>query len=92
MLNNAGGPQGRVPIINPQSNNMNMAIDFARTGRDARLAVQVSRRATSRTRCFCSRAASPRQAGTYRYCQEAIYALGLLATAGWFGYDWAPVQ
>ena len=32
------------------------------------------------------------QAGTFRYYQESIYALGLLATAGWFGYDWAPAS
>ena len=31
------------------------------------------------------------QSGTYRYYQEAVYTLGLLATAGWFGYEWAPV-
>jgi oligosaccharide reducing-end xylanase len=30
------------------------------------------------------------QTGTYRYYQESVYALGLLATAGWFGYEWAP--
>ena len=32
------------------------------------------------------------QAGTYRYYQESVYTLGLLATAGWFGYEWAPAQ
>ena len=35
---------------------------------------------------------SPQQSGTYRYYQEAVYTLGLLATAGWFGYEWAPAQ
>jgi oligosaccharide reducing-end xylanase len=30
------------------------------------------------------------QSGTYRYYQEAVYLLGLLATSGWMGYDWAP--
>ena len=35
---------------------------------------------------------TPQQAGTYRYYQESVYTLGLLATAGWFGYEWAPAQ
>jgi endo-1,4-beta-D-glucanase Y len=35
---------------------------------------------------------TPQQSGTYRYYQEAVYTLGLLATAGWFGYEWAPAQ
>jgi len=33
---------------------------------------------------------TPQQSGTYRYYQETVYTLGLLATAGWFGYEWAP--
>src|SRR5688572_33416722 len=32
------------------------------------------------------------QSGTFRYYQEAVYTLALLATAGWFGYEWAPAQ
>jgi oligosaccharide reducing-end xylanase len=32
------------------------------------------------------------QSGTYRYYQESVYMLGLLATAGWYGYEWAPAQ
>ncbi len=224
MLNNAGGPQGRAPIINPQSNMvvfypqgnsagfsdpsyhlpafyelfaqdgdpadaarwrqiadisrqfffqsanpntglhpdyanfngtpnsgsdhfrfdawrvpMNMAIDFAWTGPDARLQAQVEKyhaffgprlgagnipnalfllngnvapddtgsstalAATLAAGALASTAQNRaefvenlwntrQQSGTYRYYQEAIYALGLLATAGWFGYDWAPVQ
>jgi hypothetical protein len=35
---------------------------------------------------------TPQQSGTYRYYQETVYTLGLLATAGWFGYEWAPAQ
>jgi oligosaccharide reducing-end xylanase len=30
------------------------------------------------------------QSGTYRYYQESVYLLGLLATSGRFGYDWTP--
>ena len=30
------------------------------------------------------------QSGFYRYYQESVYLLGLLATAGWYGYEWAP--
>jgi oligosaccharide reducing-end xylanase len=118
---------------------MNMAIDFAWTGPDARLAVQAEKyhaffgpRLTagnipnalflldgsvapddtgSSTALAATLAAAAlasgaqnraefvenlwntrQQTGTYRYYQEAIYALGLLATAGWFGYDWAPVR
>jgi oligosaccharide reducing-end xylanase len=29
------------------------------------------------------------QSGTYRYYQESVYLLGLLATSGRFGYDWS---
>jgi oligosaccharide reducing-end xylanase len=29
------------------------------------------------------------QPGTYRYYQETVYMLGLLSTAGFFGYEWA---
>jgi hypothetical protein len=29
------------------------------------------------------------QSGQYRYYQETVYMLGLLATAGLFGYEWA---
>jgi oligosaccharide reducing-end xylanase len=29
------------------------------------------------------------QSGQYRYYQETVYMLGLLATAGMFGYEWA---
>jgi endo-1,4-beta-D-glucanase Y len=29
------------------------------------------------------------QSGQYRYYQETVYMLGLLATAGFFGYEWA---
>jgi endo-1,4-beta-D-glucanase Y len=33
------------------------------------------------------------QSGQYRYYQEAVYLLGLLNTAGRFGYEWnAPAQ
>jgi oligosaccharide reducing-end xylanase len=118
---------------------MNMAIDFAWTGPDARLQVQVEKyhaffgprlgannipnalfllngtvapddtgsstalAATLAAGALASTAQNRaefvenlwntrQQSGTYRYYQEAIYALGLLATAGWFGYDWAPVQ
>jgi oligosaccharide reducing-end xylanase len=30
------------------------------------------------------------QSGQYRYYQETVYMLGLLATSGLFGYEWAP--
>jgi oligosaccharide reducing-end xylanase len=30
------------------------------------------------------------QSGQYRYYQETVYMLGLLASAGLFGYEWAP--
>jgi len=29
------------------------------------------------------------QSGQYRYYQEAVYLLGLLNTAGVYGYEWA---
>jgi len=29
------------------------------------------------------------QSGTYRYYQELVYALGMLSSAGWYGYDWS---
>jgi hypothetical protein len=29
------------------------------------------------------------QSGQYRYYQEAVYLLGLLNTAGLYGYEWA---
>jgi hypothetical protein len=35
---------------------------------------------------------TPQQSGTFRYYQETVYTLGLLATAGWFGYEWVPAQ
>jgi len=28
------------------------------------------------------------QSGLYRYYQECVYLLGLLATAGQYGYEW----
>jgi oligosaccharide reducing-end xylanase len=31
----------------------------------------------------------PQQNGTYRYYQESVYLLGLLATSGLYGYEWA---
>jgi oligosaccharide reducing-end xylanase len=31
------------------------------------------------------------QSGTYRYYQETVYLLGLLATSGVYGYEWAGV-
>jgi oligosaccharide reducing-end xylanase len=31
----------------------------------------------------------PQQTGQYRYYQECVYLLGLLATAGHYNYDWA---
>jgi hypothetical protein len=30
------------------------------------------------------------QSGQYRYYQQCVYLLGMLATAGWYGYEWAP--
>ena len=30
------------------------------------------------------------QTGLYRYYQQCVYLLGLLATSGWYGYEWAP--
>jgi endo-1,4-beta-D-glucanase Y len=118
---------------------MNMAIDFAWTGPDARLGAQVEKyhtffgarlgednipnalfllngnvtgddtgpstalAATLAAGALASTAQNraefvenlwntPQQSGTYRYYQEAVYTLGLLATAGWFGYEWAPAQ
>lgn len=32
------------------------------------------------------------QSGTFRYYQESVYLLGLIAAAGWMGYEWAPAQ
>jgi endo-1,4-beta-D-glucanase Y len=29
------------------------------------------------------------QSGKYRYYQEMVYALGMLASSGWYGYDWS---
>lgn len=118
---------------------MNMAIDYAWTGADARLQAQVEKyhaffgarlgadnipnalfllngavagddtgpstalAATLAAGALASSAENraqfvenlwntPQQSGTYRYYQEAVYTLGLLATAGWFGYEWAPAQ
>lgn len=117
---------------------LNMAIDFAWTGPDARLQTQVEKyhaffgprlganipnalfllngtvasddtgpstalAATLAAGALASSAPNraefvenlwntQQQSGTYRYYQEAVYALGLLATAGWFGYEWAPQQ
>jgi len=117
---------------------MNMAIDFAWTGPDARLQAQVEKyhaffgprlganipnalfqlngnvaaddtgpstalAATLAAGALASTAQNradfvenlwntQQQSGTYRYYQEAVYTLGLLATAGWFGYEWAPAQ
>jgi endo-1,4-beta-D-glucanase Y len=28
------------------------------------------------------------QSGTYRYYQQLVYALGMLAASGWYGYEW----
>jgi oligosaccharide reducing-end xylanase len=116
---------------------MNMAVDYAWTGADARLQTQVEKyhqffgsrlgennvqnalyqlngtvaaddsgsstalTATLASGALASNAANradfvdnlwnvPQQSGTYRYYQESVYLLGLLATAGWFGYEWAP--
>lgn len=116
---------------------MNMAIDYAWTGPDARLQAQVDKyhaffggrlgadnipnalfqlngtvatddtgpstalAATLAAAALASSAENradfvenlwntPQQSGTYRYYQETVYTLGLLATAGWFGYEWAP--
>lgn len=118
---------------------MNMAIDYAWTGPDARLQAQVEKyhaffgsrfgannipnalfqlngtvagddtgsstalAATLAAGALASTAQNraefvenlwntPQQSGTYRYYQETVYTLGLLATAGWFGYEWAPAQ
>jgi oligosaccharide reducing-end xylanase len=118
---------------------MNMAIDYAWTGPDARLQTQVEKyhaffgsrlgannipnalfqlngtvatddsgpstalAATLAAGALASKAQNradfvenlwntPQQSGTYRYYQESVYTLGLLATAGWFGYEWAPAQ
>jgi endo-1,4-beta-D-glucanase Y len=118
---------------------MNMAIDYAWTGPDARLQAQVEKyhaffgsrfgannipnalfqlngtvagddsgsstalAATLAAGASASRAQNraafvenlwntPQQSGTYRYYQETVYTLGLLATAGWFGYEWAPAE
>jgi oligosaccharide reducing-end xylanase len=118
---------------------MNMAIDYAWTGPDARLQAQVDKyhaffgsrlgadnipnalfqvngtlaaddtgpstalAATLAAGALASTAQNradfvenlwntPQQSGTYRYYQEAIYTLGLLATAGWFGYEWPSAQ
>ena len=118
---------------------MNMAIDYAWTGPDARLQTQVEKyhaffgarlgadnipnalfqlggaaaaddtgpstalAATLAAAALASTAENradfvenlwntPQQSGTYRYYQETVYTLGLLATAGWFGYEWAPAQ
>jgi endo-1,4-beta-D-glucanase Y len=118
---------------------MNMAIDFAWSGADARLVAQVDKyhqffgsrlgennvqnglyllngnvaaddtgSSTALTATLASAAAASTQAnraefvdnlwnvgqqtGTYRYYQESIYLLGLLATAGWFGYEFTPAQ
>jgi oligosaccharide reducing-end xylanase len=116
---------------------MNMAIDYAWTGPDARLQTQVEKyyaffgsrlgannlpnalfqlngtvaaddtgpstalAATLAAAAVASTAQNraafvenlwntQQQSGTYRYYQETVYMLGLLATAGWFGYEWAP--
>jgi endo-1,4-beta-D-glucanase Y len=115
---------------------MNMAIDYAWTGPDARLQTQVEKyhaffgsrlaanipnalfqlngtvvaddtgpstalAATLAAAALASTAQNraafvenlwntQQQSGTYRYYQETVYTLGLLATAGWFGYEWAP--
>jgi oligosaccharide reducing-end xylanase len=118
---------------------MNMAIDYAWTGADARLQTQVEKyhaffggrlgednipnalfllsgavatddtgpstalAATLAAGALASTAQNradfvenlwntPQQSGTYRYYQETVYALGLLATAGWFGYEWTPAE
>jgi oligosaccharide reducing-end xylanase len=118
---------------------MNMAVDYAWTGADARLATQVEKyhqffgsrlgennvqnglyllngnvaaddtgSSTALTATLASGALASnapnrvdfvenlwevqQQSGTFRYYQESIYLLGLLATAGWFGYEWAPAQ
>jgi oligosaccharide reducing-end xylanase len=118
---------------------MNMAIDYAWTGADARLTTQVEKyhaffgsrlgennvqnalyllngnvaaddsgsstalTATLASGAIASNAANRvefvdnlwnvgQQSGTYRYYQEAVYTLGLLATAGWFGFEFAPAQ
>jgi len=131
---NAGSPQFRYDAWRSP---MNMAIDYAWTGPDARLQAQVEKyhaffgsrlgannipnalfqlngtvaaddsgpstalAATLAAGALASRAQNradfvdnlwntPQQSGTYRYYQESVYTLGLLATAGWFGYEWAP--
>jgi oligosaccharide reducing-end xylanase len=131
---NAGSPTFRFDAWRVP---MNMAIDYAWTGPDARLQAQVEKyhaffggrlgadnipnalfqlngtvatddtgpstalAATLASGALASTAENradfvenlwntPQQSGTYRYYQEAVYTLGLLATAGWFGYEWAP--
>jgi endo-1,4-beta-D-glucanase Y len=116
---------------------LNMAVDYAWTGADARLQTQVEKyhaffgtrlgennvqnalyllngtvatddsgsstalTATLAAGALASNAANKaqfvenlwnvgQQSGTYRYYQEAVYLLGLLATAGWMGYEWTP--
>jgi oligosaccharide reducing-end xylanase len=133
---NAGSPTFRFDAWRVP---MNMAIDYAWTGPDARLQAQVEKyhaffggrvgadnipnalfqlngtvaaddtgpstalAATLAAGALASTAENradfvenlwntPQQSGTYRYYQEAVYTLGLLATAGWFGYEWAPAQ
>lgn len=133
---NAGSPTFRFDAWRVP---MNMAIDFAWTGPDARLQAQVEKyhaffgprlgannipnalfqlngnvaaddtgpstalAATLAAGALASTAQNradfvenlwntQQQSGTYRYYQEAVYTLGLLATAGWYGYEWAPAQ
>jgi oligosaccharide reducing-end xylanase len=118
---------------------MNMAVDFAWTGPDARLQTQVEKyhqffgsrlgennvqnslyllngnvatddtgSSTALTATLASAAAASttanraefvdnlwnvgQQTGTFRYYQESVYLLGLLATAGWFGYEFESAQ
>jgi oligosaccharide reducing-end xylanase len=133
---NAGSPQFRFDAWRVP---MNMAIDYAWTGPDARLQTQVEKyhaffgsrlgannipnalfqlngnveaddtgpstalAATLAAGALASTAQNradfvenlwntPQQSGFYRYYQESVYTLGLLATAGWFGYEWAPAE
>jgi endo-1,4-beta-D-glucanase Y len=137
----SGAPNGGSPTFRFDAWRvpMNMAVDYAWTGPDARLQTQVEKyhaffagrigannipnalfqlngtvagddtgpstalAATLAAGALASTAESradfvenlwntPQQSGTYRYYQETVYMLGLLATAGWFGYEWAPAQ